>query len=96
MCRVLGVVRQGFYRWYQSTEGIRKKEDKRLLPEIRKIFMENRQVYGPKRIAEHLQPEFTIQHYQYIMRPTDLQMDVPNCSSGGFEPLNLEPLNRNY
>jgi hypothetical protein len=38
------VCRQGSYRWFQSPEGVRKKEDKRLLPEIRKIFMENRQV----------------------------------------------------
>jgi len=58
MCRVLGVVRQSFYRWLQSPEGIRKKEDKRLLPEIRKIFMENRQIYGPKRIAKHLRKDF--------------------------------------
>lgn len=57
MCRVLGVVRQGFYRWFQSPEGIRKKEDKRLLPEIRKIFMENRQIYGPERIAKHLRKD---------------------------------------
>jgi len=54
MCRVLGVVRQSFYRWLQLPEGIRKKEEKRLLPEIRKIFMGNRQIYGPKRIAKHL------------------------------------------
>ncbi len=54
MCRVLGVFRQGFYRWSKSPESIRKKEDKKLLPEIRQIFMENRQVYGPARIAESL------------------------------------------
>ena len=54
MCCVLGVARQGFYRWFQSAEDIRKKEDKRLLPEMRKIFMENRQVYGLERIDEHL------------------------------------------
>ena len=57
MCRVLGVVRQSFYRWLQLPEGIRKKEDKRLLPEIRKIFMGNRQIYGPKRIAKHFRKD---------------------------------------
>ena len=57
MCCVLGVARQGFYRWFQSPEGIRRKEDKRLLPEIRKIFMENRQLYGPERIAEYLRKD---------------------------------------
>ena len=57
MCSVLGVVRQSFYRWLQLPEGIRKKEDKRLLPEIRKIFMGNRQIYGPKRIAKHLRKD---------------------------------------
>lgn len=54
MCRVLGVFRQGFYRWSKSPEGMRKKEDKKLLWKIQKIFMDNRQVYGPTRIAESL------------------------------------------
>jgi len=36
---------------------MRKKEDKRLLPEIRKTFMENRQIYEPKRIAKHLRKD---------------------------------------
>ncbi|MEA3414994.1 MAG: IS3 family transposase [Thermodesulfobacteriota bacterium] len=53
----LNSVRQSFYRWFKAPQGIRKKEDKRLLLEIRKIFMENRQVYGPKRIAEHLRKD---------------------------------------
>ena len=59
MCHVLGVAPQGFYRWSKSPEGIRKKEDKKLLLEIRKIFMENRQVYGPPRIAEYLRKDGT-------------------------------------
>jgi putative transposase len=54
MCRVLGVARQGYYRWKRSPEGIRKRKDKELIPEILKIFMENRQIYGPDRMAEHL------------------------------------------
>lgn len=54
MCRTLGVARQSFYRWLQCPEGIRKKEDKKLLHEIQKIFMRDRQVYGPARIARSL------------------------------------------
>jgi len=54
MCRILGVARQSFYRWLKCPDGIREKEDKKLLPEIKKIFIENREVYGPIRIAEAL------------------------------------------
>ena len=59
MCRVLGVFRQGYYRWLTSPEGIRKREDNILLPKIRKIFEENRQVYGSGRIAEFLRKDGT-------------------------------------
>jgi len=54
MCRILGVARQSFYRWLKCPDGTREKEDKKLLPEIKKIFIENREVYGPPRIAEAL------------------------------------------
>jgi len=54
MCRALGVTRQGYHRWLKAPEGIRKKEDKVLLSEIRNIFISNRAVYGPTRISESL------------------------------------------
>jgi putative transposase len=54
MCRTLGVTRQGFHRWLKSPEGVRKKEDKILLPEIKDIFNTNREVYGPTRISASL------------------------------------------
>jgi len=54
MCQILGVTRQGFYRWLKCPNGIRGKEDNKLLPEIKKIFMENREVYGAPRIAKAL------------------------------------------
>jgi transposase InsO family protein len=59
MCRTLGVARQGFYQWLESPEGVRKKEDKKLLAKIEKIFVENRSVYGPARIAEQLRKDGT-------------------------------------
>ena len=54
MCRVLGVARQGYYRWLNAPEGIRKKKDKVLIPEITNIFITNREVYGPTRISKSL------------------------------------------
>jgi putative transposase len=54
MCRILGVARQSFYRWFKCPDGIRGEEDNKLLPEIKKIFMENREVYGAPRIAKTL------------------------------------------
>lgn len=58
MCRTLGVTRQGYYSWLNGTEGIRKKEDKDLLYEIKKIFIANREVYGPTRICEFLRKKY--------------------------------------
>lgn len=57
MSHVLGVSRQGFYRWQKNPEGIRRREDKRLILKIREIFMANRQVYGPPRMAEQLRKD---------------------------------------
>ena len=54
MCRILGVTRQGYHRWLNAPEGIRKKEDRLLLSEITNIFITNREVYGSTRISESL------------------------------------------
>jgi transposase InsO family protein/transposase-like protein len=54
MCQVLGVYRGNYYRWLNNPEGVRIKQDKKLKPEIKKIFNENRRVYGADRVAESL------------------------------------------
>ena len=50
MCRLLGVVRGGYYSWLEKPESDRAIEDKRLLRLIKASFAESEGVYGAPRI----------------------------------------------
>jgi len=50
LCRVLGVVRSGYYRWRQRPLGKRKMADMILSMHIRDIFKQSRDTYGSYRI----------------------------------------------
>jgi putative transposase len=54
MCQVLGVSRSGYYRWRQASEGLRAREDRKLLVEIRSVFRRTRGRYGSPRIYREL------------------------------------------
>lgn len=54
MCQVLGVSRSGYYRWRQASEGVRAREDRKLLVEIRSVFRKSRGRYGSPRIYREL------------------------------------------
>jgi len=46
MCQALGVHRSNYYRWIKSPEGVRKRQDRELIPKIKEEFHKNREVYG--------------------------------------------------
>ena len=54
MCRVLEVSRSGYYGWKKQPEGKRRKEDVKLLMEIRESYRQSRGSYGSPRITEDL------------------------------------------
>lgn len=54
MCRVLGVSPSGFYAWKKRPESRRKREDRRLVVEIKAIHKVNRMVYGSPRVQREL------------------------------------------
>ena len=55
MCRVADVSYAGFWCWRQNPEGRRPKENKQLMSEIAKIFLESGRTYGSPRIYKELQ-----------------------------------------
>lgn len=54
MCQVLKVSRSGYYAWLKKPESKRKKRNKELLTEIRKIYKVSRGTYGSPRITRVL------------------------------------------
>jgi putative transposase len=54
MCRVLKVSRSGYYRWCRSSEGLRAREDRKLVVEIRAAYERSRGRYGSPRIYREL------------------------------------------
>jgi putative transposase len=54
MCRVLAVVRSGYYEWRKQPLSVRKMADLLLLMHIRDIFEQSRDTYGSYRIQAEL------------------------------------------
>ena len=57
MCRVLGVVRSGYYRWRTRPPGKRKMANLILFMHIKDIFKQSRETYGSCRIRAELTDE---------------------------------------
>jgi len=54
MCKALKVFESGYYRWKNRPKGKRESEDEILVQEIRQIFLEGKEVYGPLKIQQKL------------------------------------------
>jgi putative transposase len=57
LCRVLRVSRSGYYRWRRSSEGLRAREDRKLLVDIRTVYQKNRGRYGSPRVYRELKEQ---------------------------------------
>lgn len=57
MCIVLEVSRSGYYRWVESRDSERRREDRELLKRIRAIHEESRGIYGAPRIHRELRKQ---------------------------------------
>ena len=54
MCKVLKVSRSCFYKWYRGGASNRKKENEKLVEEIKLVFNQSKQRYGSPRITKVL------------------------------------------
>lgn len=54
MCRALGVSRSGYYGWKKQPQGKRRKDEERLLMEIKESYRKSKGSYGSPRIADAL------------------------------------------
>ncbi len=55
MCRVIGASRSGYYRWRNCSESKRRKENEKILMEIKESYKNSRRTYGSPRITDELQ-----------------------------------------
>lgn len=54
MCQVFKISRSSYYDWLKRPESKRKKDDKKLLKEIKRIHKESHQTYGFRRVKAQL------------------------------------------
>jgi len=55
MCRVFGVSASGYYRWTQCPESKRRKQNRELKEQIKKLFSKSHAIYGSPLITAELQ-----------------------------------------
>ena len=65
---MLNICRSSYYDWLQNPIGIRKKEDIKLKQKIVKIFVDNRNVYGIRRVQKVLQKDDIVVSQRRISR----------------------------
>ncbi|WP_370458067.1 IS3 family transposase [Thalassobacillus sp. CUG 92003] len=54
MCEILNVSTSGYYKWILNEPSDREDRKQKILKMIRRIFQENRGVYGSPRITDEL------------------------------------------
>ena len=57
MCRLLGISASGYYAWRTRPESARTRQDRELMPKIRRIFEASKGVYGSPRVHAELVAE---------------------------------------
>ena len=57
MCRLLHVSRSGYYAWRTRPESARARQDRELIPEIRRVHQQSKGVYGSPRVHAELKAE---------------------------------------
>ena len=57
MCRLLGISASGCYAWRTRPESTRARQDRELMPKIRRIFEVSKGVYGSPRVHAELVAE---------------------------------------
>ncbi len=57
MCRLLHVSRSGYYAWRTRPESARARQDRELIPEIRRVHQQSKGVYGSPRVYAELKAE---------------------------------------
>lgn len=64
LCRVFRLNRSSYYKWLRSKEGVRRRENERILSEMRRIHAEHNRTYGYRRLADEYNSEHGT-HYSY-------------------------------
>ena len=78
LCQVLKVSRSGYHKWIKSKPSRREKSNLYLSIRIKEIFIENRKVYGYRRIEQSLEKEGIKCNHKRVRRLMKIQGLKPN------------------
>ncbi|WP_168204039.1 IS3 family transposase [Aliikangiella coralliicola] len=79
LCFVLGVSTSGYYGWCNRVESVTTRWRRKLIKQISRIFLENKQVYGSPRIHAELAEQgekVCVNTVAKLMRQNDIQSKV--------------------
>ncbi len=104
MCEVLKVSTSGYYKWILNEPGEREEKKKEIMKMIRRIFHENRSVYGSPRITYELRDlgvcisEKTVGRYMKEMNlcATPKKKYIQTTDSNHSNPIYPNLLQRNF
>lgn len=79
LCRVLGVSTSGYYDWCHRVESVTARWRRKLIKQISRIYLENKQVYGSPRIHAELIEQgekVCVNTVAKLMRQNDIQSKI--------------------
>ncbi|GAA0788050.1 IS3 family transposase [Hathewaya limosa] len=78
MCTVLGVARSTYYKSFDKTNSAREVENKELKSAIKRIYKENKGIYGAPRIHHILSTQgFNVSLKRVQRKMTELDLSCP-------------------
>jgi len=95
LCRVLGVVRSGYYAWRVGSVSARELRDQQLMRQIQTIFAESRRSYGSPRVQAALKAQgirTARKRVARLMRHAQLQARVRRRSVRTTDSRHTDPI----
>jgi transposase InsO family protein len=88
MCNVLGVKERGYYQWHsqQGKRLLKRKREAHLVEEIYNAFIENKRVFGSRRIKKYLEEEKGINISEWKVRRIMRENGLYSCIQKKYKP----------
>jgi transposase InsO family protein len=88
MCNVLGVKERGYYQWHsqQGKRLLKRKREAHLVEEIYNAFIENKRVFGSRRIKKYLEEEKGIIISEWKVRRIMRENGLYSCIQKKYKP----------
>lgn len=88
MCNVLGVTERGYYQWQSQQEKrlLKRKQEAHIVEVIYNAFIENKKVFGSRRIKKYLEAEKNIKISEWKVRRIMRENGLYSCIQKKYKP----------